>query len=375
MIGRVLRQRYRLERFIAGGSMGRVFSATDLSVERSVAVKIMHPRIGGDDPRFLMRFSREASIASQLGHPGIVTIYDFGETDWSQQPYMVMELVPGRSLSDWLQAVHRFPLVRTLDVAIQLARALRAAHRAGVVHRDLKPANVMIHQDEDGIDWVKILDFGLVTVTTDEKSEVSMPYEEQELTRAGTILGSPAYLAPERIVGDPVDRRSDIYALGVLIYEMLTGTPPFDGDEIEQVLAAQVKDAVPPLWQVYPDADVPPELEMIVSRCLEKLPDHRYQKVDALLVALKGVYKDVSGESMLTEVSLSLDLVGPPTEEVEAEVATIDLAAAQPRWWIFWVLILATLVVGGVAAWLATADVEPEAPAEPAPKGYKANPY
>src|SRR5688572_12989673 len=189
--GQIIADRYRIEKLIARGAMGQVYAGTELDVDRPVAIKILPVREQARDQRYRRRFRREASIASRLQHPNIVTIYDFGETR-AGDLFIAMERVPGRNLATLLEEEQRLPPLRALGIAIQIARALRKAHGEGVVHRDLKPDNVMVQPAEDGLDFVKVLDFGLVKVFDTEASGIS---PDEEISYAGSFMGTPAYMA------------------------------------------------------------------------------------------------------------------------------------------------------------------------------------
>src|SRR5688572_10611153 len=219
LIGRTINERYRIVGTIARGGMGKVYRAEQQPLGRLVALKVLNPNYTGDnDPEFHKRFFLEASIASKLTHPNTVTIFDYGKTD-DEVFYIAMELLEGRTLHRALREEGPFPPDRAMHIARQVCRSLREAHTLGVIHRDLKPANVYLVQHGDENDFVKVLDFGLVK-NLDEKGE--------ELTQTGLFMGSPKYMSPEQIRGERVDSRVDVYALGVMMYEMLTGKVPFD---------------------------------------------------------------------------------------------------------------------------------------------------
>ncbi|HBQ14937.1 MAG TPA: hypothetical protein DEF51_28690, partial [Myxococcales bacterium] len=298
---RMLTDRYRLEAMIAKGGMGRVYRATQLPLERSVAVKVLvpPPNVDGD---FHRRFLLEASVCANLTHPNIVVVHDYGESEEGEL-FMAMELLDGEPLRDTIEREGPLEPDRAARIAVQIARALRAAHREGVAHRDLKPGNVFVRADsgdEDGErDVVKVLDFGLV-------KDVDAAEEEEDLTQAGVFMGSPKYMSPEQIQGERVDQRSDIYSLGVVMYEMLCARPPFQRDKQVQILMDHINSPVPPMEVPEGRQPVPPELQQVVFKCLAKKREDRFDDMESLLVALKMVAGELqlplppSGELGLT---------------------------------------------------------------------------
>ncbi len=302
----ILGGKYRLERSLARGGMGWVYLATQLPLGRRVAVKVVMPQVG--DQTFRQRFLLEASICAKLSHPNIVTIYDFGQTK-EGDVYMAMEYLQGRSLARTMVQERRLDPDRASRLVFQIARALRAAHRAGVVHRDLKPANVMLLPDSDEGDRferVKVVDFGLAKLYESPNSP--------ELTRAGMMLGSPRYMSPEQIRNRGVDPRTDIYSLGIIFYLMLTGRPPFDGESSNEILTQHLRDPVPPMH--LGTTGVVVELESIIRRCLEKRPEDRFQTIDELLTELKLAYRQIGDHS-----GTDIDLRSAPVSASQASAA------------------------------------------------------
>jgi serine/threonine protein kinase len=263
---RVLAGRYRLVEFIARGGMAEVWEGHDVLLARRVAVKLPHRHLGRQES-FRKRFRREAVAAGRLSHPNIVAIFDTGTDD--EDNFIVMERVDGPSLREFLLPDRPVSVDRAVSIASQVASALEYAHRQGVVHRDIKPANILISQDG----MVKVADFGIAKAVLGD-----------DMTQTGTALGTARYLAPEQVEGGSPDRRSDIYSLGVVLYEMVCGRPPFEADS-ELALALQhLRADPPPPRSVSPL--VPPWLESVVLTALAKSPDQRFATADRLCDAL-----------------------------------------------------------------------------------------
>jgi serine/threonine protein kinase len=280
LIGRVINDRFKITALIARGGMGKVYRAEQAPLGRVCAIKVLNPNYAGEhDPEFHKRFFLEASIASKLTHPNTVTIFDYGRTD-DDIYYMAMEYLEGHTLHRAIREAAHFPEERAAHIARQICRALREAHSLGVIHRDLKPANIFLVEHGDETDFVKVLDFGLVkNVSGDGKGE--------DLTQTGLFMGSPKYMAPEQIRGDKVDARTDIYALGIIMYEMITGKVPFDRPNSVNILMAHVNEDAPPMRQMNPNIQLSPAIEETVGRCMAKDPDQRFRSMDEVLAALK----------------------------------------------------------------------------------------
>src|SRR5689334_2395249 len=297
LIGRTINERYRIVGTIARGGMGKVYRAEQQPLGRLVALKVLNPNYTGEnDPEFHRRFFLEASIASKLTHPNTVTIFDYGKTD-DDIYYIAMELLEGRTLHRALREEGPFHPDRAMHIARQICRSLREAHGLGVIHRDLKPANVYLVQHGDESDFVKVLDFGLVK-NLDEKGG-------EELTQTGLFMGSPKYMSPEQIRGERVDGRVDVYALGVMMFEMLTGKVPFDRANSVNILMAHIQEDIPAMKVFNPEVHVPAQLESVVRRCMAKEPTARYASMDEVLAALKqcsGISSTMSGEFRLADV-------------------------------------------------------------------------
>ena len=267
---------YRVEEKIGAGGMGEVYRATDTRLHRSVALKVL-PSVYAGDPEWLGRFQREARVLASLNHPHIAAIYGL------ENGALVMELVEGPTLAERI-GKGPMPLAEALVMAGQIAEALEYAHEKGVIHRDLKPANIKISSEHA----VKVLDFGLakVAISSDDSATLTA-------TRAGAILGTPAYMAPEQAQGKEVDRRADIWAFGVVLFEMLTGRSVFSGASSVEVLAAVVRDDPP--WQDLP-ADTPASTRKLLKRCLDKNPRERLRDIGEARIAIREAASGETGE-------------------------------------------------------------------------------
>jgi serine/threonine protein kinase/Tfp pilus assembly protein PilF len=292
MIGQVV-SHYRILEPLGEGGMGTVYVAEDVHLGRRVAVKF--PTVTSDEHHFRARFLREARAVSMLSHPNIAAVYDYGETK-EGDPFLVMELVEGTLLSDLM---HRgeMSLQRALKIIEAIAGALGEAHAQGIVHRDVKPSNVMLTKRGE----VKVLDFGLAKQFREEPAHLADPDARTLLatrTRSGMVVGTPLYLSPEQAVSAPVDARSDLFALGALLYECITGRPAFNGESVMEI-AAQVIHVTPPAPSTI-NKGVPKELDRVTMKALEKKPVERYQSAEELLEDLRRVRFSVNGDSVHT---------------------------------------------------------------------------
>ena len=308
MLGKSLGH-YRIVRELGAGGMGQVFAAEDTKLKRQVALKILPPEVA-DDPDRRQRFQREAEAIAALDHANIVTVYSLesatlkrpveAESDSLAEEtvhFITMQLVDGRTLGEVIPQ-NGLPLERFLALALPLADALSAAHRKGITHRDLKPANIMV--GEDG--RVRILDFGLAKLHQAEGgAEVFIDNEAdtEALTRAGTVLGTAPYMSPEQTKGLALDPRTDIFSLGVIFYEMLSGRRPFQGDTLAELVSAILRETPKPVSEV--SSELPPRLSRIVHQCLQKIPDDRYQTAHDLHFDLE----DLRQESEMSQEAVS----------------------------------------------------------------------
>ncbi|NOK32590.1 TonB family protein [Corallococcus exercitus] len=291
LIGRTLNGRFSILEPLGVGGMGKVYRALQAPLERVVALKVLNPNFPSSrDPGFQKRFLREASLTSKLRHPNTVTVIDYGQTDDGIY-YIAMEYLEGRTLQQVLGQAGPLPWARAVSVAQQVCRSLREAHALGIIHRDLKPANIMILNEADQ-DLVKVLDFGLVKSVAPQTEGPVSP----EITQNGTFLGSPQYMAPEQ-ARNVADARSDVYSLGIMLFQMLMGRPPFIARDHIELIFAHYKEPPPTFQAVRPDLAVPPEIEMVVRRCMEKDPARRFQTMDELLEGLREAHMAAGGNS------------------------------------------------------------------------------
>jgi serine/threonine-protein kinase len=278
--GTVINGKFRVTSLLATGGMGRIYLAEQAPLGRLVVVKVLRtPAIASDTvgTEFRKRFLREASILAKLQHPNVVTLFDYGRIEGLKEEhyFMAMEYLQGDTLSVRLRRARSLAVQDSLRILRQIARGLREAHRLGVVHRDLKPSNIMLVPEDDGVEMVKILDFGIGKVLGDE--------EDQEITQEGAFLGSPKYIAPEQVNERHVDGRTDVYALGVIAYECLCGQVPFEGQTNLETILAHTNKPVPLMSDRVPGTQVPELVERFVRRCLEKEPSERPQSMEEVL--------------------------------------------------------------------------------------------
>ncbi|MBX3220511.1 MAG: serine/threonine protein kinase [Labilithrix sp.] len=297
LIGRVISDRFKITSLIARGGMGKVYRAEQAPLGRQCAIKVLNPNYNGDaDPEFHRRFFREASITSKITHPNSVTIFDYGKTD-DDIYFMAMEYLEGQTLHQALREGGVMNEIRVGRITSQICRALREAHKLGVIHRDLKPANIFLTRSsarspdasgsmpppsEEEEDFVKVLDFGLVKHLSERP--------EEQLTQTGLFMGSPKYMAPEQIQGGHVDERTDIYSLGIIMYEMLAGKVPFERATSVNILMAHVGEPPPPMRAVNPNLVCSPAFEEIVMSCIAKDPNERVGSMDHLLQAIRRAH-------------------------------------------------------------------------------------
>lgn len=267
LLGKVVGQ-YQVVSSIGEGGMSRVFKARDLLLNKTCAIKFIHPSLV-HDARSFQRFRQEAQAAISLSHPNICSVKNFYADD-ATMPFLVMDFMDGRSLERLLDE-ESMTMQRGIDLAVHVCRGLDHAHEKGVIHRDIKPANIIVELEKSGLEVAKIVDFGIAKIARDDD-------EGTNLTRTGDVFGTPNYMSPEQSLGRKVDHRTDIYAVGCVLYELVSGKPPFNSDSTLEVLMMHVNDPVPPIAST----TVPVTLKEVIYRCLAKDPDKRYQKIRQL---------------------------------------------------------------------------------------------
>jgi serine/threonine-protein kinase len=301
-VGQLIANRYRLGPLLGRGGMCAVYRAKNLAKQREVAIKIL-PREKASIEEFARRFQREVTTAKRIDHPNIATISDSGSLD-DGSLFLVMELLEGQLLSTLLQS-GRLPVKRALAIARQILVGLAEAHRLGIAHRDVKPANVML-LDVNGVETVKLFDFG---IASNEKAAV-------KLTQAGSAFGTPEYISPEMAKGERVDGRADVYAVGVMLFEMLTGKLPFIREDGIALLRAHINEPPPSPRAVAPDAQIGKPLEALILRAMRKDPAERFPTADAMIAAIDAELAGGSRARPLLWVGLAL-----------------AAAAAAAAWW------------------------------------------
>ncbi len=273
MIGTVIDERYRVEGLLGEGGMGSVYVAEHLKLHKRVALKVIHPEFAGDG-ELAARFAREAMASAQLDHPHVASALDFGTLP-EGSAYLVMELVRGESLSNLIEDGNALPWAQVCDVGAQIADALTAAHAAGIVHRDLKPDNVLLEPRDDGSLLAKVLDFGIARVMTEGKKAPAGAAPGKNLTRVGTVMGTPGYMAPEQAMGEEVDFRADLYALGVCLWELLVGRKLYDGHDLTAIVTQQLTVTPQDVVEASGDTAMPKDLGALVGALLSSKPADR----------------------------------------------------------------------------------------------------
>jgi serine/threonine-protein kinase len=340
-IGKTIDGRYLVERSIGEGGMGVVYAARHKVIDKRVAIKVLRGEMATDKD-VNERFLQEARAASAIGNPHIIDISDFGQlADGST--YFIMEMLDGKSLSQLIaDAKSPLPVPLIYKIGKQIAQGLAAAHAASIIHRDLKPDNVMVISRGNEKNFVKVLDFGIAKVGGGTS----------KVTRAGSVFGTPHYMSPEQAAGAVVDHRTDIYALGVMLYEMASGKVPFDADNFMGILTQHMYKAPVPIRALLPEVDVPAGLDAVVLKCLTKKPEGRYASMDALLSDLEkleaGVLPDAVHEMMARSGGFNV----PADYFREAGMpAPVPASPFEPRRrWPLYALMGAVATVVGVAA-------------------------
>jgi eukaryotic-like serine/threonine-protein kinase len=337
-VGTTLGDRYIIDKVLGEGGMGKVYRARHKVIEKKVAVKILHAELA-KDKEAVGRFLREARSASSIGNPHIVDIMDFGEAP-DGSTYFVMEYLNGESLGDMLERDKKLPIVTVMNFAQQLCEGLQAAHEQGIVHRDLKPDNIILVKPSGTFagqtQFCKILDFGIAKVSGQKEGK-------EKLTMAGAVFGTPHYMSPEQAAGEAVDARTDVYSLGVMMYEMASGEMPFNADNFMGILTQHMYKAPPPLRSQPGAAEVPQPFEAVVMKCLAKKREQRYQSMLELAEDIRKLQKTGNSKAgQEQELNRLAEQMNAPAPSLDAEA----LMRPKRRTWL-WLTMLA--VVGATA--------------------------
>jgi Serine/threonine protein kinase len=349
LVGQTLANRFEIVEILGSGGMSVVYKAKLTSVDKHVAIKTLNIRLQSR-PGVRERFSREIETLAKLEHPHIVTVHDclYGPGD---QLFLVMDLLTGKSLDDTLAAEGRLSIERVRKIGIQICAAVKYAHQKGIIHRDLKPGNVMLLANEQ--DFVKVVDFGLVKLGEDSR----------RLTQSGEFWGSPPYVSPEQVKGEPCDARSDVYSLGCVLYEMLIGQDPFFGVELFQLLNKHVQDMPPRFAEARPDLEIPEEMEAIVFKALAKSPADRFQSMAEFQSALEkfgsGSYSAFPEGRLIPQLAVEAAAVAPDSvsqrrdsNETTRERFSQETAPSTKSAQYLVVGVIAAIIIAGLVAFM-----------------------
>ncbi len=361
LVGTTLGGRYRILGRVGEGGMGIVYEAEHVIIEKRVALKVLRDDFSKKQD-VVERFRQEAKSASRIGHEHIVEIYDFGETP-SGQSYFVMEYLQGEDLANVLAREGTVEPSRAVRIAAQCCKALGAAHAKGIVHRDMKPENIFLVHRDDEPDFVKIVDFGIAKM-----SDLDASGEGRKLTKTGMIFGTPEYMSPEQAQGKALDHRVDTYAMGIILYEMLTGRTPFVGDSFMGILTQHMFEPPPPMHEVNPNVRVSEPLEAVIAKALSKDPNERFQSMTEMLQALRSVPEwatEVSGEGPLVpeEPSQAVALPSPTAWSTDAHLP--PASSAPSRGLLLAGAALGVLGLAGLGAWWVSGSRHDETPKPP----------
>jgi len=315
LVGQIVAERYHIQKKLGEGGMGQVYLAEHVKMGRRCAIKIMAQSMM-NDPDAISRFNREAANASRIAHPHVCAVYDFGETR-EGLIYLAMEYIEGQSLSALLDEGGAMPLPRAAGIISQTADALQAAHDLGIVHRDLKPDNIMV-MTARGRDIVKVVDFGIAKAT-DAKSS------GQKVTKTGLVVGTPEYMSPEQLSGDPCDGRSDLYSLALVFYRMITGKLPFEADTAQETMIKRLTDEPMPLALARPDLRFPALVQTVLNRSLTRSPADRYA------TAVEFGRDLATATASMTAVDLEAGTQVVKQEEIDRVLATVPATRVDPE--------------------------------------------
>ena len=349
LIGKPFAERYIIQSVIGLGGMSIVYKAQHKLMDRIVAIKMLHSNIKSDHTS-LERFRMEAQAASSLSHQNIIAVYDFGVTD-NGDAFFVMDYLDGENLSEMIERKGRIPYERALHIFKQICDGLGAAHKKSIVHRDLKPANVVLLKEDDGTELVKLVDFGIAKLLP------ASGKQQLSLTRTGEVFGSPIYMSPEQCQGLELDKRSDIYALGCLMYETLTGEPPLVGSTFLETLNMHVSATPKSFSEVVPDAKIPTVLEQVIFKCMAKNPNDRPQNTEEIRDLLSTITLTLSNTG-LNRAAVSGPMTSVPCPNEPAKVNKVLLGA----------LVVSLVVLVGFGCFFCLWPGPPEDPGTPLTK-------
>jgi len=369
--GEIIDARYRIQAVLGDGGMGSVYRAEHLKLRKPVALKLLHKRFA-ENAAFAERFEREAMAAGRIKHPNCVGVSDFGRLP-SGKLYLVMELVEGNTLGELLKQHGRLPVPRAIHIARHALAGLGHAHSVGIVHRDVKPDNILLIDHEGDRDFAKLVDFGIAKLVGEAAAEV----ENAQLTQVGTTVGTPKYMPPEQAFGKEVDGRADLYSMAVVLYAMLTGHPPFDADDVIELLMQHATADPPSFASMAPQAKIPPVLESVVRKGLAKKRDDRYPSAEVFSAALDqalDAYYAAKEDGTLAPIGSATGTlaglgqpVAPASQTMPTAMSVASLPAAQPPWLRrirpkHWAMGLGVVALFGIIALSAASDGEEPTP-------------
>ena len=315
LVGSIVADRYHIMKKLGEGGMGQVYLAEHVKMGRKSALKVMHPGMKADVDA-ISRFNREAANASRIAHPNVAAVYDFGETP-DGLIFLAMEFVDGPPLTSIIEQQGALPPKRAADIIRQTADALAVAHDMGIVHRDLKPDNIMVAKTRDGGDLVKVVDFGIAKAAGNEA---------QKVTKTGLVVGTPEYMSPEQLAGDKLDGRSDIYSLGLVAFNMLTGKLPFPSESAQESMIMRLTDKPKPLAEMKADRSWPADVQAVMDKALERDANARYQSATEFGMALYNAIQRMP-ETAAAEAGTSVLSAVPATRVASAPAAPASAAA------------------------------------------------
>ncbi len=319
LVGSIVADRYHIMKKLGEGGMGQVYLAEHVKMGRKSALKVMHPGMKADVDA-ISRFNREAANASRIAHPNVAAVYDFGETP-DGIIYLAMEFVDGPPLTNIIEQQGALPPKRAAEIVRQTAEALAVAHDMAIVHRDLKPDNIMVARTRDGGDLVKVVDFGIAKAAGNEA---------QKVTKTGLVVGTPEYMSPEQLSGDQLDGRSDIYSLGLVAYNMLTGKLPFPSDSAQESMIMRLTDKPKPLAEMKGDRAWPADVQAVMDRALERDAKLRYQNATDFGMALYNAIQRMPETAAAEAGTAVMDAVPPTRVASIAEVPSLTATVAIP---------------------------------------------